>query len=197
MAARSYTMGRRAGALEATRQRIVDATVALHGEKGVLATSMQDIAARADVALGTVYRHFPALDQLVPACGARLQELTQPPGPEIVAGVHGIEHRIETLVRELFAYYARAARWIDLALCDQRQVLLLEEAMREAYAAQQQLVREALRPAKPAPAAVRAAVALTDFYAWKALERAGINERERVAFVSGVIAAQVARSRHA
>jgi AcrR family transcriptional regulator len=51
----------------ATRQRIVEATLQLHIERGVLGTSMRDIAARADVAPGTVARHLPDYEDIVTA----------------------------------------------------------------------------------------------------------------------------------
>ena len=62
-------MSKRAAAAARTRERIVDATRDLHGEQGIAATSWEDIAARAGVGVGTVYRHFPSLDELIPACG--------------------------------------------------------------------------------------------------------------------------------
>jgi AcrR family transcriptional regulator len=52
-------MGKRAAAAEETRRRIVDATHALHIEQGVAATSWDDIAGRAGVGVGTVYRPSP------------------------------------------------------------------------------------------------------------------------------------------
>jgi len=57
-------MDARQAAKDALRRRIVDATMALHLEKGVVATSFDDIARKADVAVATVYRHFPTLHEL-------------------------------------------------------------------------------------------------------------------------------------
>ena len=69
MSPRKYEMTRRGAAVEQTRARIVAGTVAAHRELGIGATSWDEIARRAGVGVGTVYRHFPALDQLLPACG--------------------------------------------------------------------------------------------------------------------------------
>jgi AcrR family transcriptional regulator len=55
---RSYSMGRRTQAVTATRQRILDAALALYQEQGIAAATMQDVARRADVAPGTVANHF-------------------------------------------------------------------------------------------------------------------------------------------
>jgi len=63
-------MERRTLAAKETRRRIVDATMAAHAELGIAETSFQDVAERADVAVGTGYRHFPRLEDLVAACGA-------------------------------------------------------------------------------------------------------------------------------
>jgi AcrR family transcriptional regulator len=48
------------------RERIVEAATAAFAESG-LATQMDDIARRAGVGVGTVYRHFPTKDALVEA----------------------------------------------------------------------------------------------------------------------------------
>ena len=42
---------------ERSRQKIVDAAVALFAERGFTATTMRDIAAAADVSLGLTYRY--------------------------------------------------------------------------------------------------------------------------------------------
>src|SRR2546423_14922559 len=109
MAHRPYGMTRGPAASAETRGRIVDAAIALHAEKGVLGTSWPDIAKRADVALGTVYRHFPGLDQLVPACTSEHALRTKPPGPNILAGLPRPEERLGQFAQELFAFYARSA----------------------------------------------------------------------------------------
>ena len=82
MAGREYRMRKRAEGFDATRERIVEATAALHYEQGVAATSYVQIAERAGVGPATVYRHFPTLGSLVEACGAHVWEAIQPPLPE-------------------------------------------------------------------------------------------------------------------
>ena len=75
MADRKYLMRKRAEGQDATRERIVEATAALHSEQGVAATSYLQIAERAGVGAATVYRHFPTLGSLVMACGALVSEV--------------------------------------------------------------------------------------------------------------------------
>jgi AcrR family transcriptional regulator len=77
-------MTRRAETTAATRERIVAATVAAHRELGIRATSWEEIARRAGVGVGTVYRHFPSIDDLLPACGPIvLATLALPQGEEL------------------------------------------------------------------------------------------------------------------
>jgi len=52
------------------RQRVIEAAMALAEEGGYDAVQMRDVAARADVALGTVYRYFSSKDQMLAAAFA-------------------------------------------------------------------------------------------------------------------------------
>src|SRR6202453_4584817 len=54
-------------AQQARRQRVVDAARALGLEGGYESVQMRDVAARADVAMGTVYRYFTSKDHLLAA----------------------------------------------------------------------------------------------------------------------------------
>src|SRR3990170_2374214 len=123
MSPRKYDMSKRAATVARTRQRIVDATRELHAEQGVAATSWDDIAGRAGVGVGTVYRHFPSLDELVPACGAVARELLDLPDPSDAAapftGAEGSRARAERLVGEVFAIYDRGAQVIRAARQEQ------------------------------------------------------------------------------
>jgi AcrR family transcriptional regulator len=100
-------MRRRTESADETRQRIVLATFALHGEKGIAATSVRDIAERADVAVGSVYHHFPTYDAVVDACGAYTLGLTQPPDASIFEGIDDAGARLEAMVDSLYSFYAR------------------------------------------------------------------------------------------
>ncbi len=54
-------------AQQARRQRVIDAAMGLGLEGGYDAVQMRDVAARADVAIGTVYRYFQSKDHLLAA----------------------------------------------------------------------------------------------------------------------------------
>ena len=52
----------------ARRGRVLDAALALATEGGYDAVQMRDVASRAQVALGTIYRYFASKDHLLAAC---------------------------------------------------------------------------------------------------------------------------------
>src|ERR1035441_8462294 len=59
-------------AQQARRQRVVDAAMSLALDGGYEAVQMRDVAARADVAMGTVYRYFTSKDHLLAAAVVHL-----------------------------------------------------------------------------------------------------------------------------
>jgi AcrR family transcriptional regulator len=170
LAPRKYDMDKRKAAVEETRQRILEATLALHSEKGIFGTSWQDIAKRADVSVGTVYKHFPPLEELVPACGELMYAITRPPSledaPQIFAGANSLEERLERLVSELFDFYERGASYIETDF-QERQLPAVREWEAYMRATIAGLVREALIPAGPDERTVQAVSALLDFYTFK------------------------------
>jgi len=64
------TAGARAAETAARRVRIVEAACALAARGGYDAVQMRDVASTADVALGTLYRHYSSKDQLLLAAMA-------------------------------------------------------------------------------------------------------------------------------
>ena len=171
MTPRKYSMDRRKASVEETRRRILEATLALHTEKGIFGTSWRDIAERADVSVATVYKHFPSLDELVPACGELVYVITRPPSPEdaprIFAGASSLEERLERLVSELSDFYERGAPYIETDFQERRlpAVVEWESYMRATIAG---LVREALVSVRPDESMVQAVSALLDFSVFKA-----------------------------
>jgi AcrR family transcriptional regulator len=163
-------MDKRKAAAEQTRQRILRATLALHSEKGIFGTSWQDIAHRADVSVGTVYKHFPSLDELVPACGELMYAITRPPSledaPRIFAGADSLEERLERLIEELFGFYERGASYIETDFQERRlpEVQEWEAYMRATIAG---LVHEAMLPVGLDENMVQAVSALLDFSTYK------------------------------
>src|SRR6476661_10783513 len=57
--------GTRAAETAARKERLIAAATELAAEGGYDQVQMRDVAARAEVALGTLYRHFSSKDQLL------------------------------------------------------------------------------------------------------------------------------------
>jgi AcrR family transcriptional regulator len=173
---RRYELGRRAETAQATRRRIVDATVALHAEKGIVATTYRDVAERADVGVGTVYNHFPSIDDLIVACGGQLRELTQPPSLDIFLGRRSRSARLEALVTEVFAWYERYPSW-RRGLCDADKLDALDRAVQQREAHLRSLVDTAL--GQQASVATSETVrAVIDFEVYRSLVGSGISTNE-------------------
>ena len=62
---RRYQLRKRADAMEATRRRITEAAMELHGTLGPARTTMTAVAERAGVQRQTVYRHFADEEELL------------------------------------------------------------------------------------------------------------------------------------
>jgi len=182
---RKYDLGRRAAAAEQTRRRIVDATVALHAEQGIVATTYKDIAQRADVGVGTVYNHFPAVDDLVAACGRQLRVTTRPPDPARIATRRSRPARLEALVTEVFAWYERYPSW-RRGLADADKIDTLGLAVRARDDHLRTLVRAALGPGAD-PVQVATLRALVDYEVYRALADAGLSTSEATARIGGVL----------
>ena len=190
MAPRKYTMDKRKAAVEETRQRILEATLALHSEKGIFGTSWQDIAHRADVSVGTVYKHFPSLDELVPACGELAYAIIRPPSledaPQIFAEANSLEERLGRLIEELYAFYERGAPYIETDFQERRlpAVVEWEEYMRATIAG---LVREALVCAEPDDHTVQSVSALLHFSTFKSFLDREIHKEQAAKTISEVL----------
>ena len=112
MAPRAYDRSRRDEAMAETRQRIVDATIALHAEQGSRRTTYAMIAERANVAIPTVYNYFPTLTDLFGACITDTTSRAPVVGPKTLAGASDPEHRLAALIPALFARYRFLTPWL-------------------------------------------------------------------------------------
>ena len=130
----------------ARRERILDAAMELAAEGGYDAVQMREVAERADVALGTVYRYFPSKVHLLVAAMSRkfqtLQDSVRSTGnggtPEeriyrVVATVtrYLARHRrlSGAMIRALMSADAQAAREVEQA--GDQLVALIASASRD------------------------------------------------------------------
>jgi AcrR family transcriptional regulator len=78
---RRYEKKVRATQEQATRMRIVDAAIDLHGTVGPARTTISAIAEQAGVRRATVYRHFPDERALMLGCSGTWAARNPPPDP--------------------------------------------------------------------------------------------------------------------
>ena len=115
---RPYTKTRRAELEQQTRERITEAAVELHGSLGPARTTISAIAQRADVQRATVYRHFPDEETLFAACSAHWRAQNEPPDLAAWAAIRDPAARLAVALAELYAWYARTQRMLELLIRD-------------------------------------------------------------------------------
>jgi AcrR family transcriptional regulator len=188
-------MKERARAQAETRERIIEAAMALHDEQGVAGTSFLDVAKRAGLGAATVYRHFPTVGSLVAACGAHVWKEMDPPVPEhapdVFRDVAGREDRLERLVDAVDRFYQRGAHRLTAAQADRHVIPELDQFLGAVEAGVGALVHEAVREdALPAPV-LPLLLALTSVPVWTALQRIAGDDAERRRLFAGLLACAV------
>jgi AcrR family transcriptional regulator len=116
---RPYRMKKRAEAEEATRRRITESAVHLHGTVGPARTTVSALAEHAGVRRSTIYRHFPDEATLFAACTAHWR--AQNPVPDIGAwaGIEDPGERLRAALGALYAYYRRTSTMMENLIRDE------------------------------------------------------------------------------
>jgi AcrR family transcriptional regulator len=115
---RRYELKQRATQQAETRDRIVEAVVALHREIGPAETTISAIAARAGVERLTVYRHFADESALFAACSAHFATEVPPPDPATWIGEANPVRRLRVALLAFYAYYRRGEDMIAHVMRD-------------------------------------------------------------------------------
>lgn len=194
--ARRYRMQARAEAAQATRQRIVAAAKTLHAEQGILTTNYEAIAERAGTAQATVYRHFPTLADLLPACARSvtvLQELTPEQAAATFAGLSHPALRVEVLVRGTCECYARDADWLQPVRREADLIPPLQSIVAVQRESLRLLTRTALAGTEASERTARVVAALLDFPVWQALCDAGLRGDEAAGELLELVRIQLIR----
>jgi AcrR family transcriptional regulator len=100
---RRYSMDTRAALTAATRTRVIDATLQELAESGADGLTMQAVAERADVALRTLYNHFPTREELLSESLTRLLDEIRAASEAAVADERGSAR--ERLLAFVDTYY--------------------------------------------------------------------------------------------
>lgn len=187
MAPRHYKMTRKKAASEETRYKIVDATLKLHGQRGIFGTSWADIAREADVSVGTVYKYFPTLDELVPACGELLMVRVQPPQPDSIGVILGDAtepgERLRRVAEALFSFYHRGGRHLDADLRE-RELPAVREWEEFLRGMVEGFVREALAGRRADGQLISRLSFLFDFRTYSAMRIRGLGIETAIATVT-------------
>lgn len=165
-----------------TRRRILEATSVCHRAQGITATSLDDVARQAGVAIGTVYRHFPNLEALVGTCGAVFLDRFAPPQPEVVPmlfeGLTTPKERLGRLIATVAKSYASAAVGFVRVKEAGAAFKATEDANRRIEASLDALVDEAIRPLELDRELRKALRALVDARVWQAFADQGLNAND-------------------
>ena len=144
---RKYDLGKRAVQQADTRRRIIDAAIALYQEQGIAATTMLDVARRADVAPGTVANHFGSAETLATEVTTRILADLRMPTPELFDGVDGdVRPDPPAHQRDLAAFFERSTPWWRVSEREPAGVHAWADAEARYYAELDTLVRAALGP---------------------------------------------------
>ena len=171
---RKYTLGARSETAAETRQRVVQATYELHRTRGIAATSFRDIAERADVAIGTVYHHFPEYDDVIRACGAHTMVVSRPPTAAMFDGIRSPRERLRVLVRELFRFYDRIPEY-ERIHAERERFAFVSEAFQHIESARRTLIAAAVRPRRIGKRVGAAAFAMLEPAVHRALVASGLS----------------------
>jgi AcrR family transcriptional regulator len=191
---RKYELRRRAEGMEATRRRITEAAVELHGTLGPARTTMSAVAERAGVQRHTLYRHFPTEDALFTACSGHWAELNPWPDPERWRAIADPEERLATGLGQLYGWYEQTEPMLANLYRDVELSDIVAARMQPLHdyvdAAARTLaigwpVRGGRR--RVLGAAVRHAV---DFHTWRSLVReGGVSRAQAVRLASALVLA--------
>src|SRR3954447_20578144 len=189
---RTYTKKARAEAEEATRLRITESAVALHGSVGPARTSISAIADHAGVRRSTVYRHFADDAAIFDACSAHWAAQNPPPDLSEVLAIRDPAERARSVLEAMYAYYRRTESMMANLVRDERTV----PHVRLRFGAYHEMLA-ALRPPLLAGRGLRGAARrraqaalghALEFATWQSLARQqGLSDVEAAALMASLV----------
>ena len=190
---RRYEKRARAAHEQATRMRIVDAAIGLHGTVGPARTTISAIAEHAGVRRATVYRHFPDERALFLGCSGTWGERNPLPDPATWTAIPDPAARLAAALDAVYGWYERVEPMLSGLLRDADAVPIIKElqAGRLAYLAG---VEDGLASGwgarGHAAKRLRATIGLAlDFLAWRTLYERGLSRKEAIAVMSSAVRA--------
>ena len=194
---RKYELKARAEAQRETRERIAAAAAGLHEEKGVASTTVAEIARRAGVTRLTVYNHFPALDDLLPACAAHYGKLHPQPDFSSALALEDDRARVRAALAAFYAWYREVEPMFGKLFSDRATVPELDRFLgAHIDQTQAELAADLAkgfgargRRAERLRALLRVAV---DFWTWRRLTGEGLDDEAAAELMAGSVTASAA-----
>src|SRR5262245_35200691 len=152
---------------------------------------MKQIAERAGVGIGTVYHHFPTLDDTINACGQMVMATYPPPAEAVFAGVSTMKARLVLLARALFEHLDTVA--FDVIRMDRDRLPIVTRFVDEEMKHRLALARAALAPFAIDRELINVVTALLDIAVYRNLQRAGLTLDQAAEAVADVIHARLTR----
>jgi AcrR family transcriptional regulator len=193
---RRYQLRKRADAMEATRRRITEAAMELHGTVGPARTTISAVAERAGVQRQTVYRHFADEEELFAACSGHFAARHPWPDAGRWRAIADPAERLRIGLDELYAWYETTeAMWTNV-LRDETLVAAVGPAL-EPFRAYLDDAARALAAGWGARGGRRAMLLAAtrhavDFHTWRSLARHGGIGRAGVVELTSAIVTRAA-----
>ena len=189
---RKYELKARAETQRETRERIAAAAAGLHEEKGVASTTVAEIARRAGVTRLTVYNHFPALEDLLPACAAHYGQRHPLPDFSETLKLSDDQARVRSALGDFYAWYREVEPMFGKLFSDRATVPELDRFLSENIDQAQAALADGLakgfgargRRAERLRALLRVAV---DFWTWRRLTREGLDDEAAAELMAGSV----------
>ena len=191
---RPYRKRLRAEQEQATRERITEAAVTLHGSVGPAHTTVSGVAREAGVQRATVYRHFPTEESLFEACTAHYWARHPRPDPGSWAEIRDPAKRLRRGLGEMYAFFEDVEPMLEKTSRDAAVVPAMATA-RRVFLGYLDAVANALaagrRERGAARQRVRAALGhAVSFSTWQSLVRQqGLGTAEAVAVMAAMVEA--------
>ncbi len=181
--ARNYVKSKRSENQAETRQRIVEAAMALHEQVGPTATTISMVAERAGVQRHTVYAHFADELSLLTACSGLHLEQHPIPAPDAWAGLATPESRLTAALTVVYAWFAKTEAMTANVLRDAEQNDTLRQVARGRFGLPFAAIHESLAAGLGKPGKAALALALS-FHTWRTLVHdAGMKPKDAVALM--------------
>jgi AcrR family transcriptional regulator len=196
MTKRPYQLRKRAESQAETRQKIVDATIRLHQDRGAVNTSMADIAALAGVGKVTVYRHFPDLASLFGACSSHYYQTHPFPDPAEWRSIADPVARLRHGLNEAYAYHVATEAMMNRAFSEVRDHVIMTR-YHDHWRRAAEILLEPWLPRSDEKELLAGLVLALSFENWRIMVRdQGLSQDEAIALMERLTNARVDMARN-